>query len=174
MIRKALLLLAAFSVLQSCAGSSPSNQATAQNPAENPAENPANPTAPRNTPGDASPESADFFSAIDRAIAASATGDRFVAERFNVLIARLSVYALICDPRNDRGYSVKFSRLYNRATDLQALSNRVYGSETAAYNRLEKQRNIESYRLSFQSAPNVCDCRAGTLEIQAPGGTRVI
>lgn len=71
-------------------------------------------------------------------------------------MSRLSVYALICDAKNELGYSTQVSKLWNASTQLQKLAEKVYGGEKVAYNRLEKQRNIESRRLSFESDPNVC------------------
>ena len=154
MMRSIFSAVAVFLVLQSCAGGSSPSNSPVNPPGANPppSENPA----PRNPPPTTQPESDDFFVGVDKGIAADAAGDRLVAERFNVLMARLSVYALICDPKNNKGYSAQFSAAYNRSTELQALSIKVYGSEKAAYNRIEKQRNIESRRLSFESSPNVC------------------
>ena len=132
---------------QACAGGSP-------NPAGSP-----------NAPGTGQPEgpqdpigklSADFFSGVDQKIRASTTGERFTAERFYLVMARLSVYALICDAKNQRKWSTQVSKLWNSSTEMQALAEKVYGGQTPAYNRFEKQRNIESKRLSFDSAPNVC------------------
>lgn len=142
------LVFVAVFVLQACAGgsSSPGPAAPANPPP--PSENPQPPTG--------QPESGNFFSAIDREIAASATGDRFLTERFYILMSRLSVYALICDAKNELGYSTQVSKLWNASTRLQKLAEKVYGGEKAAYNRFEKQRNIESRRLSFESGPNVC------------------
>lgn len=159
MMKSIFYAVAAFLILQSCAGSSSSSNAPANPPANPPpSENPA----PQNPPPTTQPESDDFFVGVDKEIAADAKGDSLVAERFNVLMARLSVYALICDAKNDKGYSAQFSAAYNRSTELQALSIKVYGSEKAAYNRLEKQRNIESRRLSFESSPNVCALSVGS------------
>lgn len=137
MTRKCLLLLIATFVLHACGGGSETPQ-----------------TAPDGTI--VTPEGASFFSNIDDVIATSATGDRLITERFYVLMSRLSVYALICDPNNNQGYSAQFSKVWNRSTKLQALAEKVYGGEKPAYNRFEKQRNIESHRLSFESPPNTC------------------
>lgn len=135
-------------LVQSCAGSSP-NSATAPNAPDGSgqAEGPQQPIGL---------QSADFFSAIDQKIPASTTGERFTADRFYILMARLSVYALICDAKNQRKWSTQVSKLWNSSTEMQALAEKVYGGQTPAYNRFEKQRNIESKRLSFESAPNVC------------------
>lgn len=137
-------------ILQACAGHDSSNpDAGNASPAAPPQQSPGNPPKTQ-------PESGNYFSAIDQQIAPMAKGDLFVSERFYNLMARLSLYAIICDPKNELGYSTQFSKLWNRMTALQALAEKVYGSEKAAYNRIEKQRNVESRRLSFESGPDAC------------------
>ena len=66
------------------------------------------------------------------------------------------MYALICDFKNEKGWSAQVSKLWNSSTALQKAAEKIYGGEKPAYNRFEKQRNIESKRLSFDSGPNAC------------------
>ena len=100
-------------------------------------------------------ESGHFLSGIDSEVAAN-QGNQMVAERFYVLMARLSVFALICDPKNERKDSTTVSKLWNASTEMQKNASDVFGGDIPSYNRFEKQRNIESRRLSFESGPTAC------------------
>lgn len=102
----------------------------------------------------AQPASTQFLSNIDQE-ASLTTGDQLAAERFYVLMARLSVFALVCDSKNERKDSTKVSRLWNASTEMQKNAETVFGGNVPAYNRFEKQRNIESLRIS-KSDPTTC------------------
>ncbi len=145
-----IVLLTAVVLFQACGSSSDGGSPNQPTPGA-----PGNPGSPTD-PGRGQPESGDFFSGVDKAISSSAKGDRLTSERFYVVMARLSVYAMICDFKNELGYSARVSKLWNASTALQKTAEKTYGGEKAAYNRLEKQRNIESNRLSFESGPNAC------------------
>lgn len=143
-MKSLFILIAAVFFLQACAGGGDSPGS------------PAAPGASDDSGGTGRPESTNYFSNVDKAIAASAKGDRFVTERFYIVMSRISVFALICDFKNEKGWSAQVSKLWNSSTELQALAEKVYGGEKQAYNRFEKQRNIESKRLSFNSGANAC------------------
>jgi hypothetical protein len=148
-MKNLILVLGAAFIFQACAGGGGSPGLPAA---------PGAPGAPEasDNPGAGRPESANFFSGVDTSIAASAKGDKLIAERFYTIMARASVYAIICDFKNVKGWSARVSKLWNSSTELQALAEKVYGGQTPAYNRFEKQRNIESKRLSFNSGADAC------------------
>ena len=153
------VLLVAGLVLQACGSSSGGGNGAGggeNNPKPVPVPGPVQP------PDKGGQQSADFFATIDSAVAADVKGDKFTADRFYVTMARLSVYSLICDPKNQYGWSNAVSKLWNSSLSLQKLGEKVYGGDIPAYNRFEKQRNIESKRLSFESAPNVCELSKAT------------
>lgn len=120
-----------------------------------PSSSPANAPGDGSIPGQVGEESSRYFSNVDSRTTVN-QGDVLVAERFYVLIAKMSVFSLICDSKNERKDATKVSKLFNASVDLQKTAEKEFGGDIPAYNRLEKERNIESKRLSFDYGPAAC------------------
>jgi hypothetical protein len=99
----------------------------------------------------------DFFAEIDSRIkdVQKISDQRLVSERYYRLSARLSVYALYCDFKNELGYSLAFHHLWTRTADMQTQAEKTFGGFQSAYNKLEGQRNEESLRY-VQMGNGVC------------------
>jgi len=103
-----------------------------------------------------------FFSGIDASL--DSPGDssfgssarRLTVVRYYRLMARVSVFALYCDPGNRRGYATQFSRVWQASGRMQAEATRVLGGQVAAYNVFEDMRNEESLRLARANLRVVC------------------
>lgn len=76
-------------------------------------------------------------------------------DRYLRLMAKLSVYAIYCDLRNEAGYNTYVSKLRKRCSGIDQSADRAFG-QTAAYNRFERARNDESLIFSRDSQ-NLCN-----------------
>ena len=85
----------------------------------------------------------------------SVSGKRLTLERYYRLMARLSVYALYCDFKNELGYSTRFHELWVKTEGLQAEGEETFGGMMKAYNKLERYRNEESLRY-LKAGSGIC------------------
>ena len=99
-----------------------------------------------------------FFEGIDASLESGPTSSvrRLTVERYYRLMARISVFALYCDPGNRQGYSTRFSRIWQASDRMQSEAARVLGGQVAAYDLFEGLRNEESLRMARADVPTVC------------------
>lgn len=106
-----------------------------------------NPTQPSRT---------DFIAGIDARVHQE-EGRRLTIERYNRLMARLSVFALYCYKINNRPLNEQFSKFRLSAPHLEKEAVRIFGSLPASYNRFEKARGEESVRIvATNNVPQTC------------------
>jgi hypothetical protein len=102
---------------------------------------------------------ASYFAGVDATLASAASASSargLTVHRYYRLMARLSVFALYCDPGNRKGYATRFSRVWQASGRMQAEATRILGGQVAAYNIFEDMRNEESLRLARASLAELC------------------
>lgn len=97
-----------------------------------------------------------FFHGVDRALPEYSSHSRLVSERFLLLSARISVFAIYCDLANQQGWNTKAYELRQRTTDLQKRAEKDLGGVKPAYNRFERHRNDESVRFKRFDQQRIC------------------
>lgn len=109
--------------------------------------------------------SADYFSSLDATIPAGSNGRYLVAERFYRIMARLSIFAIYCDPTPQHSWNQAVAQHRRSMVQLTAEADQVFGGGTVAYNKFEALRNDESLR--FASSPDQgVACRRGLASFQ--------
>ena len=96
---------------------------------------------------------ADYFTGLDSTFANNGDMRVVSAHRFIRLAARLSVFALYCDPDNKHKLSLSVSRFRAKTSAIEKASEASLGGTVPAYNEFEDARNEES--LTFASFDDV-------------------
>ena len=103
-----------------------------------------------------------FFDGMDQAVPTHSPASRLDAERYILLTARLSVFAMYCDLTNSQGLNTQAHQFRVNTTGLQSQAERSLGGMKQAYNRFETERNDESLRFKSFDQNKVCSQNMAT------------
>lgn len=97
-----------------------------------------------------------YFEGMDQAVPTHSPASRLDADRYLLLTARLSVFAIYCDMNNGQGLNTKVHQFRERTASLQQQAEQSLGGVKPAYNRFETERNDESLRFKTFDQNKVC------------------